>query len=317
LVNMMVARRVVPGLSWRPCFSPVHIRTMVGFSKYVIISNTSVRVFHSVDKILLGYFLPASSVAFYAVPYSLGQRLGNLAGNITSTVFPAASALMARAGDVRLSELYLRGTKSVAACVCFPALAICLLSREILTHWIDPDFARHATVPLQILTVGFLMNCLSYMPYVVIQATGQPEIAARFTSFNAGLSIALFLCLIPSFGTVGAAVGFLFSQLVCIPWFIHRINGELGIKWLEFSRGLNSVLLASGLGCLLLTLLRPWIVSLWSLGMTISVALVAYAILVALFVLDSKERATCLAVMDQALPFGLRRIGVRWAGHKP
>jgi O-antigen/teichoic acid export membrane protein len=312
LASAVIAQRLVRGLSWRPRFSAMHARAIIHFSKYVVIANTSARIVHSMDKALLGYFFPAASVAFYSIPYAISQQVGALTGNITSVVLPAASTLSGGPSDHRLQELYLRASKIVVASACFPTLVLALLSREVLTYWIDPEFAQQGAILLQALSLAFFINCLGRTPYVVAQAIGYPQLPARFSGLNAALNIILFLSLIPIMGALGAAMGFLCSQLIVIPWFLHATNRLLGISWTELiHRGFWNTLLAAAPAGLLLVTAQHWISSLLSLGLTLGIGLAIYLVLVTALVLDKEERAICWAVIDRCLPLRAytRRVG--------
>jgi O-antigen/teichoic acid export membrane protein len=204
-----------------------------------------------------------------------------------------------------LRQLYLRSSKIVAACACFPALAVLLLSEEILTYWIDPAFAGQAKVPLQILSVAFLVNCLGHIPYVVSQAIGHPELSARFSSLNAGLTLLLFLVGIPLQGTVGAALALLASQMIVVPSFIGSVNRQLGISGGQLVReGLPSIVVATGIACLVLQFLRVEIASFVSLAAIGGLATTVYIALAASFVLDTTERTACWTVVNRAFGFG-------------
>lgn len=298
------AQRLVPQLSFWPRFSWPHFLSIFHFSKFVLIARISGQAVHSLDKVIVGHFLPVAFVAFYAVPYKLGERLSGLVGNITSVVFPAASELSASDSRQRLRELYLRGSKMAAAAAALPALALCLYSRELLLYWIGPEFAEQGTWALRLLSLGFLANCLAHVPYATSQAIGRPRIAARFAAMNAVMNLVLLFLLVPKFGVVGAAAGFLVAQLILSPVFIHTLNRELQVGWSTLLRqSYFPVVLGCAAGSLVLAAGKPWVSSLLSLGLVVGAGLATYAGLASILILDAKERASCRAVLDAWRPF--------------
>src|SRR5207247_2473529 len=116
---------------------------------------------------------------YYSLPYSLGQKLWIFVGNITSVIFPTASALAGRNSSERLQELYVRSTKFVAAVAAFPALALWLFRYQLLYFWISPDFATNSALCLGVLSWGFLVNGLAHVPATICPAIGRPNIGAR------------------------------------------------------------------------------------------------------------------------------------------
>jgi O-antigen/teichoic acid export membrane protein len=298
--SFIAARRLIPDICLRPGFSRAHFLSLVRFSKFVVVGNLTNRVVTNADNVLIGYFLPVSSMAFYGVAYALGQKLWTLAGTVAGVVFPAASSLSRSSQESQLQSLYLRGTKAVTAAVCFPALALCIFSREFLLHWIGPEFAEQGALVLRLLAGGFFLNCLGHVPYLMLQSTGYPEVAARLAMIYGVANVALFALLIPRFGIVGAAAGFLASQILVVPWIVHRANRLFRIRWSALlANSYRPLLVASGLGCLACLGLRPWASSMLRLLVASIVGGLVYMVATWTTGLGTAERAECLAAIDQ------------------
>ena len=293
-----LSRRLAPELTIWPRFSAQHCRSMLRFSKSVAIAHGIGQLTHILDRVIIGINFPATFVAFYDVPYQLAQKLWIAAGSVTSVVLPAASALSSALHLPRLRALYFRGSKAILAFTIFPALLLFLYSPEILTYWINPQFAAQGAPCLQMLSCGFLLNCLGNMPNQIVLAANRPQLAVRFSGLNAALSIMLFLTLIPTFGIIGAAAGFLISQAVLVPLFVHFTNGMLNVRWQQFV--LQSVappLLAALVAGVILLILRPWVSSLWSLVLASGAGGAAFLVAAAFLVLNREERDLCLAYL--------------------
>ena len=303
---IVIVRRILPGIAIIPRLSRPHLRTLLRFSKYVLVCNVSARLVNSADSFLVSYFLPVAHVAFYGVPYSIGQKLWTLVGNVASVVFPAASAFSASGGSHQVRDLYLRGVRATVAVACFPALAFAIFSRPFLVYWIGPDFAAQSTLPFRLLSIGFLINSVSFVPYLVLQATHFPHITARFAGMYAAVNLVLFVILIPRFGIVGAAAGFLISQLVIVPWQFRVANRLLGIdgkRFLRFSlKPVPPLAMASALSIITLSFIH----SLLQTMLAASAALTLYVVAGWFTVLDDRERATCLGLIRRAAGFPLQ-----------
>jgi len=290
----IIAQRLIPGLSLWPRFSSGHLRSLFHFSKFILIANVSGRAVSYADNLMIGYFLPVVAVGFYTIPYGVCKRLSAFVQNLAVVVFPAASSLSATAQPQQLEELYLRGSKMVAAAVSFPALALCLFSSEFLRYWIGPEFAQQGALAMRLLTLGFLLSCLGHIPFLFLQGTGYPQIAARFAGGQAVLIVILFWIFIPRFGIAGAAAGFLIAQSIVMPWMTHCCNRLLQIGWTRvLVTTYASVVPTSVLASLACLALRSWVSSLFSLAVVVAVGLVVYLAMVVAIVFDGKERATC------------------------
>lgn len=292
--NIIATTRLIPSLRLRPTFSHTHFRAIVHFSKYILLANISGRVLHSLDKLLLAQFVPVRSLAFYAVAYSLGQRLWVIIGPVTTALFPAATAIAAAEQRDRLSRLYVRSSKIVAAFATFPAVVLCILSHELLSHWIDGEFGLHASTPLKLLSTAFLLNCLAHIPQVFAQATGHPRLTARYAVLNALSTLALMLALVPIWSIDGAAFSFLLTQALLVPWFILTINRLLGVQTRTLlAQAYLPVLPAGFLAAVASFALRPYITGVPQLVGALLIAAAIYATVVVCFVLDSTERRAC------------------------
>jgi O-antigen/teichoic acid export membrane protein len=296
--GLACARHLVPGVSLRPSFRHGPVRELLHFSKYVMLASVSGRVVHTLDKAIIGYLLPVRFVAYYDLPYSLSQKLWAVVGNVTSVVFPAASALSSQSGAERLRQLYLRSSKVVAALACGPALMLCLFSREVLLHWVGPEFAAASAGVLAMVSLAFLFNCLAHVPSLVAQALGRPQISARFSALNAASNLLLLFVLVPPFGIAGAAAGFLATQIAFAPWFAQTANRLVGVRFAELAAGAYRPVLAASLAATALWLLvRPWAGTLGGLALAVAVCGAGYLGVLVLVGLDAAERDTCRSLL--------------------
>ena len=153
---------------------------------------------------------------------------------------------------------------------------------------------------LTLLAIGFLINSFSYVPCQVLQSTHHAETAAKGTAAYAVLNVALFVLLIPRFGIFGAASGFLIAQILFVPFFIGRANRLLGARWTavigaSYMRPLLATSVAAG-AC---WVSRLWVNSFATLAGAMVVGFLIYALSVAFFVLDDRERAACRFLVNR------------------
>ncbi|HST78404.1 MAG TPA: flippase [Verrucomicrobiae bacterium] len=290
----LTSRRVIPGLQLHPGFSHRHLRSLLRHSRYVLVVNLSNQLVGTMDNFLIGAFLPIANVAYYAIAYTLAQRLWTFVGNLISVVFPAASAFAGAEKQDQVKELYLRGMKVAAAAGCFPALALSIFSRPFLLYWLGPDYAKQGAVVLSLLALGFLVNSFTYVPYQVLQSTHYANTAAKGSIVYGAMNLTLFFLLIPRFGIIGAAVAFLLGQILFVPWFVGKSNRLLCVRWQTlFAASYARVFIAAALACSACWFFRTWVDSLFTLAAVVTAGLLLYILLAAALVLDSKERETC------------------------
>lgn len=283
--------KLVPQLSLRPKFVWADFKQLAGFSGSVLLAGASALVVHRLDRVLVAYFLPIATVAFYAIPYSLAEKTWMGVGNITSAIFPSASELSAMEAREKLRELYLRATKMVVLAGLPVTVVLVAVPAQILRYWIGDEFAVRSALTLQLLALGFLFNILGHVPYVIAQGIGRPWVSAKYSLLNGAVNLALFLLLIPRYGIVGAGAGFLLSEALVMPLLILEVNRMLGVScwslacrayWRPFACGLCA--------STLFWAARGHVHSLATLGGVSIFALSAYAILAFLGAMDQRER---------------------------
>ena len=162
------------------------------------------------DRFIIGAIVGAKAVAFYTVPFQLGDRSALLANALSSALFPRFAAV-APEEQRRLAYTGLQ----VLAAVMTPAIAAgILLVEPFLAWWITPAFAEQSAPVGQIILLGFWANSFAKIPYAQLQARGNPnrvaqchlaEVLPYFTLLYLGLHY---------FGLVGAAAAFSLRVLV-------------------------------------------------------------------------------------------------------
>jgi len=223
-------------------------------------------------------------------------------------VFPAASAFSGTQEREQLNELYLRGMKLAAAVGAFPAIALAAFSRPFLLLWLGPEYAGEGATVLSILAIGFLLNSLTQVPFQVLQSTRHVDVTSKASMGYAALNLGLFAVLIPSLGIRGAAIAFAASQVLFVPWFIGKANRLLDVGWPVVLRtSYTQVFFATALSTVVCWLVRPWVHTFLTLTVAVALSGVVYLTAVLTLVLEGKERAALLLVMQRGLSLLPRR----------
>jgi O-antigen/teichoic acid export membrane protein len=298
-----VAKYLIPGLNLRLRCSRDQMSRLWHFTKFAGIETIFSRVGGNADGLIIGHLMPVAYVAFYSVPFALCYKIWAFVFNVTTAVFPAVSA-MASSGEVeKLKDLYLRGSKMVMALAALPSLALFLFSKEVLRYWISPEFALQGSLTLRFLSAAFFVNCFAHMPDVICAGVGSPRIGAEYCVVESILRIGSLFVLVPHFGIVGAASGYLIIQIILAPWILIRTNALVGAHWRDLLiRSYAPIVVPAGITGLFIALARPYINSLPGLIFVLSLVAIIYAAMAAIFILDKKERSACLSLLSQRLP---------------
>jgi O-antigen/teichoic acid export membrane protein len=169
------------------------------------LSGALTQVLLYADRFLIGALIGLTAVAFYATPLDLVMRLWILPVAVAQTLLPAIASAW-RAEPERTALLMRRGALIVAGLV-LPACLVLVAGAEwLLWLWLGTAFAEGGGMVLRILGVGIFFSCLAFVPGVLLDAIGRPEVVATFSLAQAAVFLPLGAGLLLLIGIEGAAI---------------------------------------------------------------------------------------------------------------
>jgi O-antigen/teichoic acid export membrane protein len=197
--------RIFPTLVAWPSIDRSIVPALLLFGGWVTISNILIPTLVYLDRLLIGALVSVEALTYYATPHEVASRLLIFPIALSTTLFPAFSALSALDWE-DLKRLYVRSLKYVLVGLGPVAFLGAVYAGDVLRVWLGRDFAVKSTLVFQILSVGILLNALSLMPSNLLDSIGRPDVRAKlFLSYVLVYAIALWF-LIARFGIVGAAL---------------------------------------------------------------------------------------------------------------
>ena len=200
----IIAHRDVPGLGLREARFAL-MRPLLRQGLWMSLSGALTQLLLYADRFIIGAMLTLSAVAFYATPLDLIMRLWILPVAVAQTMLPAiASSYRDLPQDTAL--LVKRGALIVMA-LCLPASLILIPGAELfLRLWLGEAFAAGGGQVLRILAFGIFFSCLAFIPGVLLEAIGRPDVTAKFSLVLAAIFLPLSAALLPWIGIEGAAL---------------------------------------------------------------------------------------------------------------
>ena len=127
------------------------VKGLLSFSLFSYLSRVSSVTYASADKLLIGAYVDLKSLALFAVPFLLVNRLYALTYRLGSVMLPEASRLDALGQHDELRHKYLLAARYLLFVNAVIAVLLLTLGRELLWHWAGPNFGKAATTILIIL----------------------------------------------------------------------------------------------------------------------------------------------------------------------
>jgi O-antigen/teichoic acid export membrane protein len=181
------------------------IREIFGFSVPLMASNVIGMIGSSIPVLLLGYFHPMSTVAYYRVVLPAAVLCTMIPGNFMPLYMPSASRLFAKGDMTGINHLFWE-TSLWMSVLAFPIfLATSCFARPLTAFLYGARYAPSAPI-LAILSLGYFINVIFSFNGVTLKVLGKIRWMVILNIVTPIIIVVFNLLLIPRYGAVGAAV---------------------------------------------------------------------------------------------------------------
>jgi PST family polysaccharide transporter len=177
------------------------------------------------DNILVGRYLGATSLGFYALAYRIMMLPTQTLSRVVNRVaFPTYSRM--QDDRIRLGNQHLLATRLVSLCS-FPVLTTIIVTAPEAVPLIFGNAWVPAVVPMQVLAVAGMQQSIAMLYVPVVLACGRADWLLRCRLATSvvvigGIAVGL------QWGIVGVAIGFTVAELSVTPlyaWLVIRLTG--------------------------------------------------------------------------------------------
>lgn len=201
LLMAEVVRRSFP-LTFAERPRKCHIKPLFAYGAWVSVTSLASPLLETADRLLIGSALGPHAVTYYQVPYNLASRVRILPSALARSLFPRLSAI----GKESATELANNSVRGLAA-VLTPLIVFGIfLMHPFLILWTGHEFASHAVSVGETILLGVWINSLAFIPFSHLQATGRPDIVARFHLIELIPFIVFLWWALHAFGLTGGAL---------------------------------------------------------------------------------------------------------------
>lgn len=238
LLLLALCARTVPDLFSRGRPTRDSLHTLLHFGKWITVSNLVAPALLYADRFLLGSLGTLGQVAYYTAPFQVVERLLIIPGTLTSTLFPAVSALdSSKQGD----DVARLAGQAMHYLLCVMGLGASVLAGAapwLVWFFFGESYLAHSVSVFQILLLGFSVNALAFIPFSVVQGCGRPDITAKFHLIEFPIHLALLWAGFQLAGLPGVAwawttrvsLDFLLLMFICVRkgWMRTALLAEQG-----------------------------------------------------------------------------------------
>lgn len=286
LIGILTSKFVYLVLSYvmkpyRPSLSLAEQRSLLGFSKWILVYNILSYALQRGGEIALGRYVNQAATGMFSLAHELATLpTAELMAPVNRAALPVYSRLAKDLPELRKTYLDVLG---LSILVTVPIAALLAAISDTLVPALLGDRWVEASMPLRILAIYSGLLALQTNANIVYAALGRTGITALITFMKAVCLVPLLILLVPRYGLVGAAWSYAISTAVSMPYTFMMLHRTLELGHTQFLTIVWRPVLAALVMYLVLPLLTGAL-GMAALGRNIAVVMLESALGTLLFV---------------------------------
>ena len=227
-LQLYLARRLYPELRIRFAIPKREtLKKIWSYSVYSFLALVAVQLVYQTDNLVVGAFISASAVTFYAIANSLCRYANQAVSSMSGTFMPAASTFEAAGDSASLMRLYKNGTRA-AILVSLPMmLTMIIRGSTFVGLWMGPKYAHISGTVLLILSIPLFFSFANQTAVAIAFGIEKHQTVAKWAVGEGIANLILSIILVHFFGIYGVAFGTLIPSLVTQLGFWPRYSAHV------------------------------------------------------------------------------------------
>jgi len=169
------------------------------------------------DRFFVSAAVGADQLSLYAIPQEALLRLLLIPMALTGALLPRLAAMDA----AQAAHAYRLTYRRVGLSMLVISMLAAAMAVPVLTIWISAPFARDALPVVLVFCIGIWVNSLASVPFILLQAKGNPRLTAVFHLVELVLYFLVLWLLSSRWGLLGAALAWL--ARVTLDWVLLHL----------------------------------------------------------------------------------------------
>jgi O-antigen/teichoic acid export membrane protein len=209
------------------------LKPLITYGKYVFLNNVGTKIIFGTDAVIIGIFMEASAITFYAIPGTLINMFRNLVSSVSWVMNPMFSELEANNEMDRLKAMFGKMTKLSFLMGLPVGVVYLIMGKNFIILWMGEGYGEGSALVLTILTIGTLFTIWENIINSVLFGISRHHIIAWLRAVEAVVKIVLCILFIKMWGIVGVALANTLSHIlfmgVILPLLVCRdLNMPIG-----------------------------------------------------------------------------------------
>jgi O-antigen/teichoic acid export membrane protein len=274
---------------------------LVSFGTFRTVDMLACLMLMQIDRLVVGAYLGAASIAYYSIPQSLAQQLAHMATSMTEPLFPRLSQMLATHDHEGARNLYRRGTRLLVWFISTAVGCVIVMCDLLFRFWLGTEFAARAAPIMRWLALGWGLTAVSVVGIFALNAFGLPEINAGARILQAFVLLAGCVALVPRLGAIAAAYSLAGSMLLTVPLYLAYVDYRMDLRSLEVAVDLYLKPLLIGTVVLVVgAALRQIHGRVYEVGLLVTLPALSLGLALELGIISRAEREMGRALLAQA-----------------
>lgn len=197
------------------------------YSIFVLLNNVGQKAIFYTDALLIGIFMSAASVTFYAIAGSLVEYLRRLILISNNVLNPLASQTETKSGIKDIAKIIFGGAR-FSMLVALPiSVTFLVLGDRFIGLWMGSEYVEQAYPVLAILSITTLLSVPHITITNVLYGISKHSLIAYLRITEAIANLLLSIILVQYIGITGVALGtaipHLIIMVITLPLLTHRL----------------------------------------------------------------------------------------------
>ena len=229
ILFFLISRKIVRSLLDKEIFEKKRLnwRSVLENSTPICLVIFFSYIYFRLDVAFLFFLHGKAEAGFYAASFKVIESLALLIAGIRASLFPVISRNNFH--DPRQLSRISRESYRVLLLICVPiSIGIIFISEYLVEFLYGPDYGPTSSI-IKIMGASFFLIALNEFSIFLLLAVRKTQIAIQITLLAAILNFTLNWVLIPGWGTFGAAISFVVTQVFIFSLAHMKLKKNLGI----------------------------------------------------------------------------------------
>lgn len=206
-----------------------NIKTLFEYGSWITLSGIIGPIMIYGDRFILSNLLGLSQIPNYSVVQEIITRGLVLPASLANAILPRISESKEK---MMIKSHYLFSIKRIFLMMLPISIFIILFSNQILTLWVNEEFASEMNYIFKIMSVALFFASLSQAPLIGLYGISKPKEVALIHSIELFFYIFMIFFLVNLYGIIGAA--YAWTIRVIIDFFLLHFTFSLKLKNYEY-----------------------------------------------------------------------------------